>query len=62
MKKVLGILIVILIIALAVNGNHHRHGRTNYTQVIVSKNDSASVEVGRLLKPYEVANLLVNQL
>lgn len=65
MKKLLSILVIILTIALAVNGKHHRHGTDrggiNHTRVISLKNDSAYVEVGRLLKPSEVTNLMVNQ-
>jgi lipopolysaccharide export system protein LptC len=57
MKKILSVLAVVLILVIVTSNHKHNH-----KQVIINKNDTAYVVVGKLLKPYEVANLLVNQL
>lgn len=67
MKKIFKLIVVIVLTVLVVNAfdHHKRHARFNHQEqknMRFEKGKTAYVEVGNLLKPYEVANLMANNL
>ena len=62
MKNTLKVIAIVLITLFIVNAHNHMRHEFNHArhEVRFDKSKTSYVEVGRLLKPYEVATLLIN--